>query len=201
MPAKKFPTIKKPGAGIAKLFGDKKLGAAIYRLPPSNGQHFGRAGILLSRDSDYGRKYAESLCVCGRPLSFGRLSVYSDGNSKPRLVHFVCGSRAILWSRLVTAHCYSSAVCFGPSYAAEPEPAEPVDLTAVWSSYNRHLEAGAEPAKTEAELTEQIDRVVIPEVEAEPEPAGKHSIVNGVCENCDAGDPTSVIRLSEPCNA
>jgi hypothetical protein len=176
MPAKKFnnhfPIGKKAGAGIARLFGDKKLGAAIYRLPPSNGQHFGRAGILLSRDSDYGRKYAERLCVCGRPLNFGRLSVYSDGNSKPSLVHYGCASRAILWSRLVLANCYTSHVCFGPSYAIEPETAEPVDLTAVWASFNRNSEAGAEPAESEAELTEQLDRVreVIAEI-AEPETA------------------------------
>ena len=170
MPTKKFnnhfPISKKPGDGIARLFGDKKLAKAVYKLPASSGQHFGRAGILLSQDSDYGRKYAERLCVCGRPLNFGRLSVYSDGNSKPSLVHFACASRATTWSRLVLANCYSSAVCFGPSYAIEPEPAEPVDLTAVWASYNRHMPKPGEPEPAEAELTETLEsiREVIAEV-------------------------------------
>jgi hypothetical protein len=38
------------------------------------------------------------------------------------------------------------------------------------------------------------------EVAREVTSAGKqHQVIDGVCELCDAGDPTSIIKLSDPC--
>jgi hypothetical protein len=95
--SKTFPISKSVGSGVAKLLGDRKLAAAIYGLAPSNGAHFGPAGLLLKQDSDYAREYAARPCLCGRPLSFGRLAIFSDGKLAPGLVHRGCAYRALQW--------------------------------------------------------------------------------------------------------
>ena len=88
-------TVTRAVRGAAQLLGDTRLASALYRLAPSLGHTYGRAGLLLKRESEYGSDYAKQRCVCGKPLGFDRLAIYSDGNSKSRLVHFECSRRLL----------------------------------------------------------------------------------------------------------
>lgn len=108
---------KQAGAGVAKLLGDRKLAKAIYRKPASNGATFGPVGLYLNPDG-YGRTVAASPCVCGGPLNYDALAIYSDGNSKPVLAHRDCAIRGLQW---VTARMAEDDRAF---VKPEPEPIE-----------------------------------------------------------------------------
>ena len=142
---KSYPIGKVAGASAAKLLGDKRLAKAIYRLAPrkGSGAKYGLPGLLLKREG-YGAEYAGQPCLCGRPLSFGRLSLFSDGNSAARLVHFVCAQRAMTWARL-EMFAYGPIV-LGASYAIE-KTVELRAMAAIWTTYNRHMEGIESEAK------------------------------------------------------
>ena len=113
-------TPKPAGAAVAKLLGDRKLAKAIYRKPSSNGCTFGPVGLYLSADG-YGRTVAASPCVCGGPLNFDALAIYSDGNSKPVLDHRDCAIRGFQWVQARMAEDDRMA-----QVKPEPEPTEEI---------------------------------------------------------------------------
>ena len=99
MRVRNYPT-KKCGAYAAKVLGDKRLAKVFYLRPSANGAKYGPCGLMLDHDSACGAEYGARACVCGQPLGYGPLTLYSDGNSPVALVHQLCARRAIQWARV-----------------------------------------------------------------------------------------------------